>query len=509
MFPSELLPSVLESAPDAMVVIDSSGTVLFANQQVRALFGFAPADLIGQPVEVLLPQRFRGRHVKHRQSFRENLRLRPMGIGQDLYALRRDGSEFPVEISLSPIRGADQMFVAAAIRDVTDRKNADIAIQAARTEADRANMAKSRFLATASHDLRQPLQALALLNGSLRRTVHDEDAREALDQQDQAIGAMSRLLNALLDISKMESGAVQVQITDFDVAPLLQEMQVEFSSLAFSKQLRLELHLEHAGLRSDRTLIAQVLRNLISNALKYTDRGSIRIACRRQDANVCIDVTDSGIGICSDDLPFIFDEFYQVGVSTHSSREGYGLGLSIVQRVMRLLGLVVTVKSELGSGSTFSIHIPAATAGTVADTAPLARVPGPITGGRHRHILLVEDDAGVRKATRLFLKGEGYEVTAAASLAEALALTASLTTLELIITDYHLGGGERGTDVITALQTRFGARINAILITGDTSSAIGELPRDLQLQIISKPVDPDELLTLMRTLLPDAAADTT
>ncbi|MEO8313865.1 MAG: ATP-binding protein [Pseudomonadota bacterium] len=508
MFPSELLPSVLESAPDAIIVIDTAGTILFANRQVSALFGILPSDLVGQPVEVLLPERFRSRHVGHRQSFRENLRLRPMGTGQNLYALRQDGTEFPVEISLSPIRDADRTFVAAAIRDVTDRKNAEIAIQAARAEADRANMAKSRFLATASHDLRQPLQVLALLNGSLRRVVHDEDAHEALEQQDQAISAMTGLLNALLDISKLESGAVQVQITDFDIEPLLHEMQFEFVSLAASKGLHLDIHKKHVGVRSDRNLLIQALRNLISNAFKYTDTGGVTIGCQVLGDVVCVDIADSGIGMSSDDLAFIFDEFYQIGVSTHSSREGYGLGLSIVHRVARLLDLDISVKSEVGIGSTFSIRIPAASAGAIGDTQRLVRIASPAADGHHRHILLVEDDAGVRKATRLFLRAEGYEVTAAASLAEALAL-AEVERLELVITDYHLGGGELGTDVITALQSRLGTRINAILMTGDTSSAIGELPRDLQLQIISKPVDPDELLSLIRSLLPDAPSDST
>ncbi|MEO6184823.1 MAG: ATP-binding protein [Steroidobacteraceae bacterium] len=481
----------------------------FANRQVTALFDFTPAELVGQPVEVLLPERFRRKHVGHRQSFGENLRLRPMGTGQDLYARRRDGTEFPVEISLSPIRDAERVFVAAAIRDVTDRKNAELAIQAARTEADRANMAKSRFLATASHDLRQPLQALALLNGSLRRSGHETTARkEALEQQDQAIGSMTRLLNALLDINKLESGAVTVQRTEFDVATLLQEIQGEFSSFASSKNLDLQVRLEHVGIGTDRSLLAQVLRNLVSNALKYTDKGSVRISCRQVEDAICIEIADSGIGISSQDLPFIFDEFYQIGVSTHATREGYGLGLSIVQRVLRLLALDIAVKSQMGIGSTFSIMAPAADAAATADTPKIARLTAP-TSGRQRQVLLVEDDAGVRKAMRLYLKGEGYEVTAAASLAEAVTLATDLEGLELVITDYHLGGGERGTDVITALQARCGSRINAILMTGDTSSAIVELPRDLQLQIISKPVDPDELLRLIRSLLPEAASDTT
>jgi two-component system, sensor histidine kinase len=215
MLSSELVRSVLESAPDAMIIIDDSGSVLFANRQVSALFGYSKEEVVGQRVEQLLPERFRGRHVAHRQHYTESVRVRPMGIGLDLFARRKDGSEFPVEISLSPIRESGQLMVAAAIRDVTDRMRVEKEIKEAHAAADRANLAKSRFLATASHDLRQPLQSLALLNGLLRHPNSAEDAAEALDQQELAITAMSRLLNALLDISKLESGAIKPDITDF------------------------------------------------------------------------------------------------------------------------------------------------------------------------------------------------------------------------------------------------------------------------------------------------------
>ena len=191
---AELARSALDAAPDAMIIIDDAGTIRFANRQITALFGYAHDEVVGRSVEELMPERFRKRHVAHRQEYISALRPRPMGIGLALFGQRRDGTEFPLEISLSPIETADQVLVAAAIRDVTDRKRAEaelhvaqeaaerarVVADQARESADRANQAKSRFLATASHDLRQPLQTLALLNGSLRRMVLDADAREAL-----------------------------------------------------------------------------------------------------------------------------------------------------------------------------------------------------------------------------------------------------------------------------------------------------------------------------------------
>ena len=201
MLTSDLARSVLDSVPDAMLIIDASGSIVFTNHQVAELFGYEASEIRGQSVEILLPERFRQRHMTHRQNYAQNVRIRPMGIGLDLFALRKDGTEFPVEISLSPMPSKGGLLTVAAIRDVSDRRKIQEELKETREAAERANQAKSRFLATASHDLRQPLQTLALLNGAMRRMVHDPELAEALSQEEQAIGAMSRLLNTLLDIS--------------------------------------------------------------------------------------------------------------------------------------------------------------------------------------------------------------------------------------------------------------------------------------------------------------------
>ncbi|MFI4879998.1 MAG: PAS domain-containing sensor histidine kinase, partial [Steroidobacterales bacterium] len=336
----ELARGALDAAPDAMIIIDASGVIRFANRQLSVLFGYPSEAVIGQSVECLMPGRFRERHLAHRRGYVDSVRTRPMGAGLELFGRRQDGSEFPVEISLSPIQYGDELLVAAAIRDVSDRKRAAAelvsarqAAERAREAADRANRSKSRFLATASHDLRQPLQTLSLLNGVLRRAVAaaDADAAEALAQQEQAISAMSRLLNALLDISKLESGAVSSEPADFAIGPLLEELRLEFASLAERKGLALQLSPCTACVRSDRSLVEQILRNLLSNAIKYTRQGAVLMRCvHAAPASVRIEVIDTGIGIAADQLRYIYDEFYQVGVATNSSREGYGLGLAIV-----------------------------------------------------------------------------------------------------------------------------------------------------------------------------------
>jgi two-component system, sensor histidine kinase len=501
MLSSELVRSVLDSAPDAMIIIDSSGKILFANRQVQALFGHNAADIIGRHVEILLPERFRQRHVGHRSAYTGNVRVRPMGAGLDLFGIRRDGTEFPVEISLSPITQEGEAMVAAAIRDVTTRKQVEKALQEARQEAEHANLAKSRFLATASHDLRQPLQSLSLLNGALRRMIRDEDSTEVLAQQETAIDAMSRLLNALLDISKLESGAIKVTPAVFEVRALFDDMRREFGAMARNKGLSFSIDDTAECARSDPALIGQVLRNLLSNAIKYTPQGRVELRCARVSGQVTIEVRDSGVGIARDQVPLIFDEFYQVGVNPNSSRDGYGLGLSIVQRIARILALEIKVDSETGRGSAFSFTLPAADRAAVEPAREPLPAPDVDAGSDLGEILLVEDEPGVRNAMRMLLKLEGYRVTPAATAQEAFDRLRRGEHFDLLITDYHLDGGRTGTQVIATAREVNGADVKAILVTGDTSSAVREIQGDANLRITSKPINSSELLALVKGLI--------
>jgi PAS domain S-box-containing protein len=499
MLSGTLVRSVLDSSPDAMILLDSTGTILSANQQLATLFGYDRDEIRGQAIEVLMPERFRRQHVGHRDAFAAERRVRPMGAGLELYARRKDGSEFPVEISLSPIQDGGVELVAAAIRDATERKQVQNELILAREAADRASQAKSRFLATASHDLRQPLQSLALLNGALRRLVDHPDAQEALAHQDQAIEAMSRLLNALLDISKLESGAIKPQPANFTVTTLFEELRHEFEGVAADKGLEFRVIGALEWIHSDPALVGQILRNLISNAIKYTRAGCVTLRAQGGSGQVRIDVIDTGIGIPADQQQFIYEEFYQVGVSTNSSRDGYGLGLSIVQRLVKLLGLRLELRSEVNAGSVFSLELPpgrsapaAVKTGTTIPTARPESAP---------QVLLVEDDPAVRNATRMLLKVEGYRVLTAGSLAEAQAHLAAHPGIDLLVTDYHLSNGETGIQVIDTLRDSRGSRLKAVLVTGDTSSALKELRRDERLRLACKPINADELLGLLRSLL--------
>jgi two-component system, sensor histidine kinase len=508
--PSGLARSALDAAPDAMLIADESGVILYASRQLSALFGYSREEIVGERVEALLPERFRSRHVPQREGFIAKGRVRPMGTGLALFGRRRDGSEFPVEISLSPMKDGDRRLVAAAIRDVSGQKRVQAELIAARQaaeaaceSADRANRGKSRFLATASHDLRQPLQTLSLLNGTLRRTVVEPESEAILAHQEQAIGAMSRLVNALLDISKLESGAVKPDPSDFSVSALFEELRCEFADLAVSRGLTFKVMPCEVFVHSDRSLVEQILKNLLSNAIKYTRSGEVTLRGFYAPSSLArIEVMDTGVGIPGDQLRYIYDEFYQVGVPPNSSREGYGLGLSIVQRLVTLLDLKLDVQSEVGKGSLFSVTLPRAQhAGGAGREVRGADSPQPRAPSGRTRVLLVEDDASVRNATRLLLKSAGYAVSAVASLAEAVEQAQTDPPLDLIAADYHLSGGETGLQVIAAMREAMGVPLKAVLITGDTSTAVRGLSADANLRIVSKPIRAEELLDVLGTLL--------
>jgi two-component system CheB/CheR fusion protein len=225
--------------------------------------------------------------------------------------------------------------------------------------AERANEGRKRFLEAASHDLRQPLETVAHLNNILRRLLTTPGAIETLEQQEHAIGAVSKLLNALLDIGKLEAGAIKPEPTDFTVATLFEALREEFIASAADKGLRFEIETCDGSAHSDPTLVEHILRNLISNAIKYTHEGRVRLQCLREAAFVRIEVLDTGVGIPPDQVPHIFDEFHQVRPRT-GRQDGYGLGLNVVQRLAKLLRLEIEVRSEVGRGSAFAVLLPTA-----------------------------------------------------------------------------------------------------------------------------------------------------
>jgi PAS domain S-box-containing protein len=493
---------LLQFSPDALIVVDVQGVILFANATSRALFGYSREQLIGQNIEMLVPERFRFRHGAHLAGYLHDPTAREMGARIiDLFARRADGTEFPAGIRLAPMHDGEKVFVAAAIRDMTERRAINDALVAAREEADRANMAKSRFLATASHDLRQPLQTIRLLNASLLTlTPQATEQHELLRRQESAIDSAGRMINALLDITRLESGAVEPHLAPLNLISLYGDLRREYEPVALAKGVRLEFSEISKIVITDRILLHQLLQNLIGNALKYTEKGFVKVTETSDADGFLLSIEDSGSGIPSDKLERIFDEYYQVDQSG-TQRSGVGLGLAIVREVARLLSYSVSVTSEFGQGTQVRVRIPLDQVGSdappVEDSRPL--VPAPhATSPR---LILLEDNDAVRAATELFLSLEGYETHSAASIADAEELLANLKPGDLLISDYHLNGALTGFDVLQQARARHQWAVPAILLSGDLQSMMRVVKTSIaRCRFLSKPVDTHALLAAISEL---------
>ncbi len=494
--------TLLDSAPDAMLIVDDAGNVVLVNGQAEKMFGYERQELLGQTIDMLLPERLRAAHAGHRASFARQPRLRRMGVGLELVAQRSDGSEFAVEISLSPLETPDGLLVSSVIRDVTERKEMEQQIIAARQAAERANKANSAFLAAASHDLRQPVQALSLLNGALRRTVKDAKALQMIKSQELSLTAMTNLLNSLLDISRLDAGAITPELERFPMQRLIDRLSAEFGRQAHHKGLEFSAASCDALVESDPNLLAEIIQNLVSNAIRYTDVGRVELQCDIDGGTCHLRVADTGIGIEPEHLDDIFQEFVQCK-APGSTKEGFGLGLAIVRRLADLLSHDVSVASTPGRGSTFSVSVPVARLGGVDDEdADTAREqPSGSAGGL---ILLVEDDSSVANAWALLLEAEGYRVATATTASEAVAVAGHVDTVPaLLISDFHLADASTGVQAVAGVRERCGRSIPAFIVSGDTSKVVEDARRLDNCVLMSKPIDTDRLLALASRAIAD------
>ncbi|HEX5046312.1 MAG TPA: ATP-binding protein [Gammaproteobacteria bacterium] len=481
----QLAKTLLDLAPDATVIVDASGRVVFANAQIERTFGYGPAELVGRPVEALLPERFRAAHPRHREQFASKPRLRPMGAGLSLHGLHKDGREFPVEISLSPVDTGEGLLVVAAIRDATARQDKEDRLV-------EANRSKSRFLAAASHDLRQPLQTLNLLNrAAVRQAGTHTPLQGILERQQRALDSMSALLASVLDISKLDSGTVVANPAPCALDEIFEQLRSDFEPQAADKGLRLIVERCPEAANTDRELLRRLIGNLLSNAIRYTNEGHVRLSCTAAGDTLYVEVRDTGIGIAPDQLERVFEEFYQVDRGTQRP-EGLGLGLSIVRRLAALLQCAVTVESEPGRGTTFRVALPRAEI-RVPEHVKAAGIAG-ACGGK---VLVVDDEVEVAEATALLLELEGYAVSVASSQREALERVAAEPP-DAIVSDYHLRGGETGLGVIIAVRHRLQRDVPVVFLTGDTArSALSETRVDRAV-VLNKPVRADDLLDALR-----------
>jgi signal transduction histidine kinase len=363
-----------------------------------------------------------------------------------------------------------------------------------------ANLAKSRFLAAASHDLRQPLHALNLFLDQ-RRSETDQVERSRQDAQiDKAVAAMNELFNSLLDISKLDAGVLAPSISEFPVDHLLKRIETTFVATARENGLRLRVVSSRAWVRSDFILLERILLNLVSNAVRYTERGGVVIGCRHRNGRLRIDVCDSGIGIPEDQRRNIFGEFYQLDSGEKDRRGGLGLGLAIVDRLCGLLDHPFELTSSVGRGSRFSVLVPSAPA--VTAQAPLD-LPRALVDSEHgKLVMVIDDNELVRDGTRGLLKSWGCLVVTAESEDSAMAKLADhVRRPDLIISDYHLAQGKAGFELIDRLRRACGAQIPAFLISGDTAPERLREASDSGYYLLHKPVLPITLRSVVSQLL--------
>lgn len=373
---------LVDSAPDAIVIVDSNGRIRLVNRQVEEVFGYDVEELRGQPHDILLPERFQQVHAKHRARYFSDPYARPMGTGLELAGRRKDGTEFPVDISLSPLETIDGRQVISVIRDVTERKQAEeelrrhrdhleglvsertTELERAMAKAQEADRLKSAFLASMSHELRTPLNSIIGFSGILLQglpgPLNPEQTKQLGIVRDSANNLLS-LINDILDISKIEAGQLEVSSEPFSMPDVIDKVSRTIAPMAEKKGLAVIMDVapDVGELLSDGRRVEQILINLVNNAIKFTEKGEVKVQCRVADGSMVTRVKDTGIGIAAHEMEKLFKAFYQTETGLARRYEGTGLGLSICKKLVEMLGGQIWAESDgPGKGSTFAFRLP-------------------------------------------------------------------------------------------------------------------------------------------------------
>ena len=387
------------------------------------------------------------------------------------------------------------------MQEIAERKEAEQALLEAKGAAEDANESKTNFLAAVSHDLRQPLHAARLFLAESAEAAAPARVLALRRQIESALDTMDDMLESLLDMSRLDAGSWRIESETFPLGQMLARLAAEFQPEAEEAGLRLRQVPSQVVLHTDRRLLERILRNLMGNALRYTNRGGIVVGVRRRGQSVRIDVVDTGIGIPREQWQIIFQEFHQVAVPTRQHGKGLGLGLAIVDRAARLIGAKVDVFSEPGRGSRFSITLPPAAAGDVEQAAPVPTAEAARL--ERRLVLLVEGDAAVRAGMARLLRTWQCDVLEADCTQAALRLAQQGAAPDIVITEHGLHGGARGADAIRAIRATCGRPVPALIVSADRSEEVRNAARDAGAMFLVKPVPPSKLRATLTYLLSD------
>lgn len=495
---------LFEAAPDAILEVDQEGVIRLVNEEAERLFGCSRTELTGKPVEELLPERYRNLHLTHRGRYQAHPVKRPMGSTLDLWARKSDGTEFPVDIKLSPVQTEEGLRIMCVVRDVTERQRTEAQIRSLNEnlerrnrEVERANQLKSEFLASMSHELRTPLNAIIGFSDLLR-----EQTTELLtDKQQRYLNHISHgakhlltLINDILDLSKIEAGRLDLRLEKLILPDDIEDVFTALKPSAAAKSLHFEVQIHpEIEIRADRTRFKQILYNLLSNAVKFTpEGGKITVDVQADDAMLRLAVRDTGIGIPQDEIETIFESFHQAAETTKGVREGTGLGLAITKRLVEMHRGRIGVESELGQGSTFFVELP------LHRSAPKQEATVATGGVRMRGekplLLIVEDEEPARELLTHYLEPEGYDVAWVNSGSDALDQARQLQP-DAITLDIRLGDSS-GWEILHRLKKHPGtAHIPVIVISildeTETGFALGAS------DYLVKPIDKETLLATL------------
>ncbi|MBX3609503.1 MAG: PAS domain S-box protein [Hydrogenophaga sp.] len=479
------------------VVFHREGVITDVNPAACRLFGQAHAELVGTSILRLPPQSLHSRTslsiFSGADAFRES------------EIVDAQGRHLPVELIGRTLDRHGERLRMTVIRDIQDRRQAQTRIHALiddlrsqKERAEAADRAKSMFLAAASHDLRQPIHALGLFLTALRAmaqstVVPSEELGQICKRMQTSLDGLGQLLNMLLDVSRLDANAIEVRLAPTSLTQLFGEIEQEFADIALERGLALDVAYTNGWVLTDATVLRRILSNLMANAIRYTPRGRVLLGSRSRGDHIEIQVHDSGIGISPEQLDAIFEEFYQVDVSASQGNEshGLGLGLSIVKRSARLLNAQIQVRSTPGRGSMFSIMVPAC---EPAQALPEHGHDDSASDPGRRCVLVIDDDEQVLMGMQQLLQIWGHTVWCAATADEAVVLAiAHAAEIDLLLSDYRLGGNTTAVQAIAAIHACLGRPVPTYILTGDTSPQRIQEASELGFPLLHKPVDVNAL----------------